>query len=326
MLLPACRQWKVSDMNISNLHINSNLMRVHTLIQFILVMVLVGMGGLSAALSLPLVLGVASFILIPVASRAETKALPESKTPELTIYECERYEDHTLEAKLADAGIITKDEITLCDNDKCPLCKDERDRRRALAVASESFGQLSSVQRFNLLKETDPRYKDYRYQDWLFQEEIREASKKVKNVISIPRNQLVAKPYREGEALASIEIPAPVYEPARSNRKRDVVEIDGLKIPRPSNVPKFADYMMVYKHAEPSYVLWMWNYGAGERNLQWHQPLSIEHHLVLAGSGEEVARIQSVFDKKTGEHLGEFKPAGSPTTDLDSAPVRRIRR
>ena len=58
---------------------------------------------------------------------ADTKAKElESKVTE---FDCSEYEQHTLDQKMADAGIMKRDEITLCDNHKCPLCKTERERR-----------------------------------------------------------------------------------------------------------------------------------------------------------------------------------------------------
>lgn len=101
------------------------------------------------------------------------------KEVETSRWVCDKYEVHTFEQKLADNGVIKQDEVTLCDNTSCELCKPERERRRearreSMPVKVGEAGTEADLKRFNELQRTDPRYKGYRFKDYMFQKKMKE--------------------------------------------------------------------------------------------------------------------------------------------------------
>lgn len=74
-----------------------------------------------------------------------------------TEFHCETYETTKLEMNLAEGGIITKDEITLCEDKTCPLCKPERDRRQR---AREDVNDRA-------LRQLETRSYEQRKRDWI---------------------------------------------------------------------------------------------------------------------------------------------------------------
>lgn len=99
----------------------------------LLVFQIVVMLTIVAAPALPIHLlctGVNGFFFAQSAQRVikgkQPKALP---TPQKTVFDCKQYEANSLEMKMVEAGILDMDEVTLCEDDKCPRCGPEKYRR-----------------------------------------------------------------------------------------------------------------------------------------------------------------------------------------------------
>lgn len=147
-----------------------------------------------------LVFIVPSFVSVPLHfERKNNKRIANTvvsnSLPQRTVYDCMRYEDHTLSVKMAEAGVIEQDEIVLCDDGHCLLCQSERGRRRRAHARREGrniFEAKSDEEKFNQLRDTDPRYKGYTCRDYVFQQELR-------------RRGLVAKPHPDAITADFIE-------------------------------------------------------------------------------------------------------------------------
>lgn len=159
-------------------------------------------------------------------------------------YYCTVYETHLFDKKLFEAGVIQRKEITLCENDICELCKNERiwrsldDRRRW--ERSEMEANPSEWENFQNLKKNDPRWKDYTYSDYKFQQKLKTANE-VRQEIS-----QIARVFEEGGRFYYI----------------------------PEQVPDYAEKTMIESGYGPVEVVYGW-YENG-KYMAFRQPVSLE--------------------------------------------------
>ena len=74
-----------------------------------------------------------------VVAPAKAKELAAAEQAAKTIYDCPRYEDRSLELKLAEAGAMAKQDVTMCEESWCIYCGPEKENReRELKAKQEA--------------------------------------------------------------------------------------------------------------------------------------------------------------------------------------------
>ena len=188
------------------------------------------------------------------AKEVEGKQAPLSLPKgDLTEFDCAVYDTHIFEQKLFEGGVLSRKDITLCDNEDCPLCKPERTYRaldaKRVWEREEMASDPEGWKRFQELKRTDKRWEGYTFSDYMFQMKIKHQREK----------ELAANRARGGNCeacgawLASIDQQrcftckaqeqAKEYKELASNRMPIVLSGETTIEPiRPAEVPEYAYY------------------------------------------------------------------------------------
>lgn len=216
--------------------------------------------------------------------------------PAKSIYACKVYSDRLFEHKLVDAGVMELTEMTICDVERCVYCAPtrnaqavaRRDKHRA-AVQADIEAKKSEREKFNELKAKDGRYKGYRYEDYMFQQNMRRYSENLNN---------------EATCVTCNEPGIHVH----SKESTKFVKTKGLSIARPTEVPEFAVATPLFKHGDssPHSILWQWE--DPHHGMAWFkQPIETERTDVQNMDGRVVRSVESVYDPDTNEFLGQIE-------------------
>lgn len=284
----------------------------------------------------------------------------ENTDPAQNIYACAVYSDRLFEQKLVDAGGMTPEEMTTCDNDQCKNCfpkghwcgvcksymakpgmHDAVHGDGTRTKEEKAFDDRKKTERmkFAELRERDSRYKGYRYEDYAFQQRLRRdnAKRLVESSVCQTCGERGIHTHTWcncdscGIKLVDAEVCRPCkFQQKQKSRPKETVHLDhGVSIKRPKNVPSFATAIPLIAQGDtaPYAIWWQWSY-PGSGPVTYRQEIATETIEVTA-DGFVTRRIESIYDPKTGEHLGEIEVGKTSTGQswtkiLDNSEDREI--
>lgn len=233
--------------------------------------------------------------------------------PEPTVYDCPVYDQSCLDRRMFDAGVITVDEISTCEDADCPNCAPEYKRRRDAMAAkrreeNRRFAMLSDAWKFNLMS-TAERNRSLEYYDDSHMSQCRQCKDLTFTTDICPTHLLECLKKKdadiENKRQAQIE-QARIAKEAEEERRR-LVKFSGVTVRRPDPVPEGAvPTFMDNVGTDISHIVWKW-YDVDGQQKAYMQPVVADAYEVRDGSGAVANKWTAIYDPITNAHLGDYR-------------------